>query len=131
MDLRSFGRRATIGYSLEALTNDEIDLDLLKAYLEAEERYGDAKTNAHYQALKIKYEALTTVPTTIEKTMSPAQLYVIDNPLWAYDYSADGIREMLRRLKDKPKTEESFHVALDETRQWFGVAQAILNERKE
>lgn len=67
MDLRSFGRRATIGYSLEALTNDEIDLDLLKAYLEAEERYGDAKTNAHYQALKIKYEALTTVPTTIER----------------------------------------------------------------
>lgn len=131
MDLRSFGRRATIGYSLEALTNDEIDLDLLKAYLEAEERYGDAKTNAHYQALKIKYEALTTVPTTIEKTMSPAQLYVSGNPLWAYDYTADGIREMLRRLEDKPKTEESFDVALDETRQWFGVAQAILNERKE
>lgn len=131
MDLRSFGRRATIGYSLEALTNDEIDLDLLKAYLEAEERYGDAKTNAHYQALKIKYEALTTVPTTIEKTMSPAQLYVIDNPLWAYDYSADGIRGILRRLEDKPKTEESFDVALDETRQLFGVAQAILNERKE
>lgn len=30
MDLRSFGRRATIGYSLEALTNDQLDLDLLK-----------------------------------------------------------------------------------------------------
>lgn len=60
--------------------------------------------------------------------MSPAQLYVADNPLWAYDYSADGIREILRRLKDKPKTEESFDTALDETRQWFGVAQAILNE---
>lgn len=43
MDLRSFGRRATIGYSLEALTNDELDLNLLKAYLKAEERYGDAK----------------------------------------------------------------------------------------
>ena len=128
MDLRSFGRRATIGYSLEALTNEELDLNLLKAYLEAEERYGDVKTNAHYQALKLKYEALTTAPTTIEKTMSPAQLYVADNPLWAYDYSADGIREILRRLKDKPKTEESFDTALDETRQWFGVAQAILNE---
>lgn len=131
MDLRSFGRRSTIGYGLEALTNEELDLDLLKAYLDAEERYGDAKTNAHYQALKIKYEALTTVPATIEKTMSPAQLYASGNPLWAYDYSADGIREILRRLEDKPETEESFHVALDETRQWFGVAQAILNERKE
>lgn len=131
MNLTSFGRRATIGYGLEALTNEELDLDLLKAYLEAEERYGDAKNNAHYQALKIKYEALTIVPTIIEKTMSPAQLYVSGNPLWAYDYSADGIREMLRRLEDKPKTEESFHVALDETRQWFGVAQAILNEREE
>ena len=129
MDLRSFGRRATIGYSLEALTNDELDLGLLKSYLDAEERYGDAKTNTHYQALKLKYDALTTVPTIIEKTMTPAQLYVADNPLWAYDYSADGIREILRRLEDKPKTEESFHAALDETRQWFGVAQAILNER--
>lgn len=129
MDLRSFGRRATIGYSLEELTNDELDLGLLKSYLDAEERYGDAKTNAHYQALKLKYDALTTVPTIIEKTMTPAQLYVADNPLWAYDYSADGIREILRRLEDKPKTKESFHVALDETRQWFGVAQAILNER--
>ena len=131
MDLTSFGRRATVGYNLEALTNDELDLNLLKAYLDAEERYGDVKMNAHYQALKLKYEALTTVPTTIEKTMSPAQLYVVDNPLWAYDYSADGIREILRRLEDKPKTEESFHVALDEMHQWFGVTQAILNERKE
>lgn len=131
MNLQSFGRRATIGYSLETLTNDELDLDLLKAYLDAEDRYGDAKTNTHYQALKIKYEALTTAPTVIEKTMSPAQLYVADNPLWAYDYSADGIREILRRLEDKPKTEESFHVALDETRQWFGVAQSILNEGNE
>ena len=131
MDLTSFGRRATIGYNLEALTNDELDLNLLKAYLDAEEKYGDMKTNAHYQALKLKYDALTTTPTVIEKTMSPAQLYVADNPLWAYDYSADGIREILRRLKDKPKAEESFHVTLDETRQWFGVAQAILNERKE
>lgn len=128
MNLQSFGRRATIGYSLETLTNDELDLDLLKAYLDAEDRYGDAKTNTHYQALKIKYEALTTAPTVIEKTMSLAQLYVADNPLWAYDYSADGIREILRRLEDKPKTEESFHVALDETHQWFGVAQSILNE---
>ena len=131
MNLQSFGRRATIGYSLETLTNDELDLDLLKAYLDAEDRYGDVKTNTHYQALKIKYEALTTAPTVIEKTMSPAQLYVADNPLWAYDYSADGIREILRRLEDKPKTEESFHVALDETRQWFGVAQSILNKGNE
>lgn len=131
MNLTSFGRRATLGYSLEALTNEELDLDLLKAYLEAEERYGDATNNVHYQALKLKYKALIVVPTIIEKTMSPAQLYVSENPLWAYDYSADGIREILRRLEDKPKTEESFHAALDETRQWFGVAQAILNERKE
>lgn len=131
MDLQSFGLRATIGYSLEALPNDELDLDLLKAYLEAEERYGDATNNAHYQALKLKYEALITAPTIIEKTMSPAQLYIAGNQLWAYDYSADAIREIFRRLEDKPKTEENFYGALDETRQWFGVVQAILNERKE
>lgn len=41
------------------------------------------------QALQLKYHAMTHVPTTIEKTMTPAQLYEADCPLWAHAYSVE------------------------------------------
>lgn len=54
------------------------NIDELKNFLE---------TNQHHeqtfgiQALELKYLAITTVPTTIEKTMSPYQLYASNSPL--------------------------------------------------
>lgn len=41
------------------------------------------------QALELKYQAMTHVPTTIEKTMTPAQLYEADCPLWCTSYSIE------------------------------------------
>lgn len=41
------------------------------------------------QALDLKYRAMTHVPTTIEKTMTPAQLYDADCPLWCAEYSIE------------------------------------------
>lgn len=35
-----------------------------------------------YEAIKLIYQAETTVPTTIEKTMTPSQLYLQGSPLW-------------------------------------------------
>lgn len=67
--------RGAVRRTLVMQNNDEIDLDILKAYLEAEKEYGDADETFRHQTLQLKYEALTTVPTTIEKTMTPAQLY--------------------------------------------------------
>ena len=49
--------------------------------------------------LKIKYLAMTTVPTTIEKTMSPWQLYESNSPLWAVELSARGIERFVIREK--------------------------------
>lgn len=49
--------------------------------------------------LKIKYLAMTTIPTTIEKTMSPYQLYESNNPLWAVELSARGIERFIIREK--------------------------------
>ena len=37
---------------------------------------------AKYEAVKLIYQAETTVPTTIEKTMTPSQLYLYGSPLW-------------------------------------------------
>ena len=53
------------------------------------------------------------VPTTIEKTMTPAQLYASDNPLWAYNYTTEEISNILEVLENKPKTEENFNIVLD------------------
>lgn len=104
--------RGAVRRTLVMQNNDEINLDILKAYLEAEKEYGDTDKNLRYQALRLKYEALVKIPTTIEKTMSPAQLYASDSPLWTHDYKAITIETLLPRLKDKPKTEDNFNEAL-------------------
>ena len=55
------------------------------------------------RALELKYQAMTTNPTTIEKTMSPYQLYKIDNPLWAIDLSALQLQGFLNQEDDNGK----------------------------
>lgn len=112
MDLIDKTQRTILGYKLESQTNDEIDLDLLKAYIKATEKHGNTTLNVRYQALKLKYEAMTTVPTIINKTMSPAQLYASGSPLWANGYKGITIERILEKLNGKPQTEESFNKAL-------------------
>lgn len=46
-------------------------------------------TKEEMQALDLKYRAMTHIPTTIEKTMTPAQLYDTDCPLWCAEYSIE------------------------------------------
>lgn len=52
-------------------------------------------TDEELQALDLKYRAMTHIPTTIEKTMTPYQLYQANNPLWARELSALGIESFL------------------------------------
>lgn len=112
MTLTNNEDRQRIKRTLVMKNNEEIDLDILKAYLEAEKEHGDTEETLRYQALQLKYKALTTVPTTIEKTMTQAQLYASDNPLWAHNDKAITIESILKQLQDKPRTEESFNEAL-------------------
>lgn len=113
MNLADKNDRAQLGYKLEPQSNEQIELERLKAYLEATESYGNTKVNIRYQALKLKYEALTTAPTIIEKTMTPAQLYVSGSPLWANNYKGITIERILRQLEEHPRTEESFNKAIN------------------
>lgn len=112
MDLTDRDTRAMLGYKLESQTNDEIDLKLLQAYLEATEKYGNTTVSIRYRALKLKYEALTTMPTMIEKTMAPSQLYASGSPLWANNYKGITVERILGKLYEEPKTEEDFNRAL-------------------
>lgn len=116
--LGNFEDRAVIRRVLEKQTNDELELDILKAYLEAEEKCGDIDSSFINSSLKLKYEALTTAPTTIERTMTPAQLYASESPVWARNYTADKIGHILPHLINEPKTEESFNTALKKERDW-------------
>lgn len=106
--------RNVIQTKLLGKTNNELELDILKAYIDAEEEYGDTEENLAYQALALKYEALTAVPSTIEKTMTPAQLYASDSPLWALDYDPDKIKQMINHLRNYPKNEKIFNIVLEE-----------------
>lgn len=106
--------RHVIQFTLLRKTDDELELDILKAYLDAEKEYGNTEENLAYQALALKYKALTTVPTIIEKTMTQAQLYASDSPLWALNYNPDMIKQMLNHLRNYPKSEEIFNIVLEE-----------------
>ena len=64
----------------------------LEQFLHANEAYEQAQK---LRGLKLKYQAMTREPTTIEKTMTPYQLYQANNPLWARELSALGIESFL------------------------------------
>lgn len=61
------------------------DLEILKRILN--EDFDLGYTPNQIKAIQLKYKSMTTVPTIIEKTMSPEQLYNVQNPLWARDYT--------------------------------------------
>lgn len=49
-----------------------------------------------FHALKLKYRALTTVPSAIEKTMSLYQLYASNSPLWTHELTAEEVDAVLK-----------------------------------
>ena len=59
----------------------------------------NARFNPPYKdnlpALELKLKAITHTPTTIEKTMTPVQLYLSRNPLWALNLTGNQIRQII------------------------------------
>jgi hypothetical protein len=53
-------------------------------------------TKDEMQALDLKYRALTTEPSIIEKTMSPYQLYASGSPLWTSELTAEEADAVLK-----------------------------------
>lgn len=54
-------------------------------------------THEELQALNLKYRATVHAPTTIEATMTPAQLYDAGCPLWVKSYSIAELTYYFRR----------------------------------
>ena len=65
-----------------------------------------------YKAIKLIYQAETTVPTTIEKTMTPSQLYLQGSPLWikSVDWPFSGI--IIKSTKSKGETAKMIDIML-------------------
>jgi len=70
------------------------NLKLFKAYIDA------LTSNSNDMGLMTKYRALTEVPSTIEKTMSEAQLFESGSPFWATDLTVRQINDVLDACKE-------------------------------
>lgn len=84
-----------------------IPLEVLNTHLETKNY-----TDEDDLPLELKRKAITHTPTTIEKTMTPAQLYASNNPLWTLNFTGYDINKLFKLLKDQPQTEEAFNTAV-------------------
>ena len=66
------------------------DLEVLSTFLETVTKSELKETFAQddINSLRIKHQALTYNPSSIEKTIAPYQLFEIHSPLWALHYTA-------------------------------------------
>lgn len=82
--------------------------ELLETFLECNDGSWDLR------ALKLKQKARTIVPTTIEKTMSPLQLFEAGNPLWTTVFTGYQVNNIIQAPSPKDAL----------------LAQQQMNERK-
>ena len=76
------------------------------------------KFDTVFYALKLKYKALIYNPSTIEKTMTPVQLYLSENPLWTIGLSATDINHVLNN------TVETYKMDADEFEKRYNRAKS-------
>ena len=69
--------------------------ELLKTFLE----YNDGSWDL--RALKLKQKARTIVPTLIEKTMTPLQLFEAENPLWTTIFTGYQVNNIIQAPSPK------------------------------
>lgn len=72
----------------------EPDIKLLEKALENDGLLVDKEHSL--KAIELKYQAMTTEPTIIEKTMSPKQLFDTGSPLWAREYTVQELYSYMR-----------------------------------
>ena len=80
------------------------NIEELENFVKAAENFRFCNNDSqNINALRLKYQAMTTVPTTIEKTMSPYQLYASNSPLWVAGLNALKIETFLDLEKNTGK----------------------------
>lgn len=80
------------------------NIEELENFIKAAENFRFCNNDSqNIKALRLKYQAMTTVPTSIQKTMSPYQLYASNSPLWAIELDTLSIESFLDIEKNKGK----------------------------
>lgn len=72
----------------------EPNIELLEKALENDGLLVDKEHSI--KAIELKYQAMTTEPTIIEKTMSPKQLFDAGSSLWAREYTVQELYSYMR-----------------------------------
>lgn len=79
------------------MSTPDPDNEVLDAFVQTMNKFKDGY---EYEALYQKYAAHNIIPTTIEKTMTPLQLFKADNLLWTLPYSGDQVALVNHTLRD-------------------------------
>lgn len=69
----------------------DIPLKVIEKYFETVNEYVPEDNTE----LELKYQAMQMTPTTIEKTMTPIQLFTTRNPLWALTLTGNQIKQVI------------------------------------
>ena len=73
----------------------EPDIEMLKQILEDKDSH-IFYTERNLKTIRLKYQAMTEVPSIIEKTMSEVQLFESGSPFWATDLTVKQINDVLK-----------------------------------
>lgn len=93
-------------------TFDKLKIDKKPTVQELEEFFSQPPYgfSTIFHSLKLKYRALTTEPSAIEKTMTPYQLFVANSPFWTNKLTAEEADAILMRTVGTcTLTEEEFN----------------------
>lgn len=75
------------------------DIKILKQILEDKNSH-IFYTERNLKTIRLKYQAMTEAPSTIEKTMSEVQLFESNSPFWATDLTIAQIHDVLEAHKE-------------------------------
>lgn len=98
-----------------AIINTRTDLKYVKEFLDARVPKGVNKDKL--RAIRLYYAAKTTELSMIEKTMSPAQLFKSENPLWAHGqtiYRIQEVQNLYDRIKHDKRKKSEFYKLFDD-----------------
>lgn len=75
-----------------------IKKEQLEQIIELSQQYNDYLTMNKFpiQSMHSKYEAIAYNPSSIEKTMNVKQLYELNIPTWAFDFTPHGIEAIIQ-----------------------------------
>lgn len=97
------------------IIDEDWALEDIKTFLDAP--VPDGMYNARIAHIRTYYQAWMMTPTLVEKTMSRAQLFKVENPLWAYGqaiYRIQEVQDLYERVKHNKQKKNEFYKLFDD-----------------